>query len=91
MQAIETKYIPATNTRPSRIKATCARGCAIISYPQGLTTTPSHVAAADELVARFIWEDQKKYGTGVNKNPWGRPRITGQLKNGNYVHVFIPS
>lgn len=34
MQAIQTKYLPATNYRGSRIKATCERGSLTIGYSE---------------------------------------------------------
>ena len=33
MQAITTKYLPATNTKGARIKASCEAGSVTISYP----------------------------------------------------------
>ncbi len=85
MQAILTKYLPATNTRGSRIKAMCDRGAITISYPHELNGDACHIAAARALVARFVKEDAARYGT--ERNPWSKPRVCGQLPNGDYAHV----
>ena len=86
MQAIETKYIGPTNYRGSRIKASCERGSIIVSYDDALNSEDAHIAAADALVAKFVKEDEARYGT--NKNPWSAKRIMGGLKKTN-VHVFV--
>lgn len=90
MQAIETKYFPPTNTRGARIKAECARGSVTISFPHELSGDDVHRAAVAALVKKFIAEDEKQYRTPPGKNPWAREFLTGSLKNGNAVHVFIP-
>ena len=88
MQAIITKYLSATNTRGSRIKATCDRGSIIVSYPHELSGSDVHVFAANALVARFADEDSKTYGTPRNENPWLHPRVCGGLPSGDVAHVF---
>ena len=87
MQAIQTKYLPATNYRGSRVKATCERGSITIDYPHELSGDAVHVAAADALVARFVKEDAERYGTKVNT--WSRPRVCGGLPDGTYAHVYV--
>lgn len=89
MQAILTRYLPATNTRGSRIKATCERGSITISYPSECHGEAAHVRAADALVAKFVAEDIKRYGAGAEKNPWQRPRVCGGLPDGSWAHVFV--
>lgn len=64
MQAIVTKYIAATNTRPSRIKATCAAGSVTISYPHELTGQAVHRQAAQALCKKLGW-DCKLLGGGL--------------------------
>lgn len=88
MQAITTKILPATSTKPTRIKAVCARGSAIISYPDAANQEDAHRIAAENLVHRFAREDAKKYGTPYGDNPWIAPRACGQTVSGDYVHVF---
>ena len=92
MQAIETKLIPATNTKPTRIKASCDRGSIIVSTDslsgdQANGSESTHVKAAQALVDRFCAEDLKEYGTPIEKNPWMFSRVVGGTKEG-YAHVF---
>lgn len=88
MQAIQTKLIPATNTKPTRVKASCDRGSIVISYPHELSGKEIHVYVATQLVEKFLTEDRKEYGTPSDRNPWLRRRVVGQLKDGSFVHVF---
>lgn len=88
MQAIITKYLPATNTKPSRIKATCARGSITRSYPHDFSGDSCHAFVANLLVEKFVAEDAKEYGTKPEKNPWAKARILGTLPNGDVCHVF---
>lgn len=87
MQAILTKYLCATNTRGSRIKASCERGSITISYPDELSGDAVHIAAKDALVAKFVKEDAKRYGS--ERNPWSRPTVCGWLSSGEAVHVYV--
>lgn len=75
MQAIQTKYLPATNFKGSRIKAWCERGSITIDYPHD--SNLEHRTAADALVAKFVKEDKAKYGE--HPNPWDKPRASGGL------------
>jgi len=46
--------------------------------------------AVKALVAKFVKEDEKRYG--ANKNPWSCRRIYGGLPKGvgaDYVWVFV--
>ena len=82
-QAILTKYLPATNTRGRRIKATCERGSITVPYPEGSGDVP-HITAARLLREKFIKEDAEKYGS--NHNPWAAPFVCGGIP-GACVHV----
>lgn len=64
MQAIHTKYIGPTNTRGSRIKATCDAGSVTIPYPYDLSGQACHRAAALALVTKLGWDDPH-YGAGL--------------------------
>lgn len=88
MQAITTKYIPCTNTKGSRIKATCERGSITIPHPHELSGEAAHEAAVNALCEKFAKEDLKEYGTPIEKNPWLRPKVCGGTKIG-CVFVFI--
>ncbi len=79
MQAIVTKYIPATNYRGSRIKASCAFGSVTIPYPHELTGMAVHRAAADALVAKLF------------PNLKALPLLGGELPDGRTVFVPDPS
>ena len=73
MQAIQTKYLPCTNSKGSRIKATCAAGSVTVNWNYSSDTKLNHVTAALTL---------------CNKLEWSGDLVTGQLKDGSYVHVF---
>ncbi len=88
MQAIRTNYIPCTNTRGSRIKASCERGSITVPFDHG--AHDPHEVAAVALVARFIEEDFKERGQPKEKNPWARPFVSGGLPDGSFAHVFLP-
>jgi hypothetical protein len=75
MQAIQTKYFGPTNTKGSRIKATCATGSLTIPYPHGLEGQPAHRKAAEALVAKLGWTD-------------GGLLLGGQLPDHSHVFVF---
>ena len=92
MQAIITKYLPTTNTKPARYKATAARGSKFTSIHSGKMLGSfsdgevDHITAAKELISKFIAEDEKSAGKkGVSK--WTMNFSTGVLPNGDYVHV----
>jgi hypothetical protein len=88
MQAIQTKYLPASRYMPSRIKATCDRGSITIPYPHELSGDEVHREAVRKLVAKFILEDEKEFATPASQNTWGRAFISGSLPDGSMVHVF---
>jgi hypothetical protein len=64
-QAIETKYVRATNTRGSRIKATAWGGTITIGYDYALDTDGAHKAAADALIAKMGWNGTFAQGGNV--------------------------
>lgn len=86
-QAIVSRYIPATNTKGSRIKAFCERGSLTISYPDHLSGQACHEYAVKLLCEKFDLEDRKKYGSSIGI--WQRPKAVGQIPGGDYVHCFI--
>lgn len=88
MQAIITKVLPATNTKPTRIKAICARGSITISYPDADNQEEAHVRAAHALATKFAVEDAAHYGTTTIHSTWLAPRVCGQMVRGDYCHVF---
>ena len=89
MQAIQTKYLPPTDTKGARIKATCERGSRTIPYPYELSGDSVHREAALQLIEQFVAEDWKERATPPSQNPWKRAFITGGLPDGSMVHVFL--
>jgi len=51
MQAIATRYLPATNNRPSRMRAWCERGSITVSYHCSGNDMPRY--AAEALCRKF--------------------------------------
>lgn len=91
MQAILTKVLPCTNTKPTRIKATCARGSLTISAPVEFAVSDerAHRHAAQKLCEIFWEEDALRYGSNRQTNPWAGHRAIGCLPNGDFCHVFV--
>lgn len=59
MQAIVTKWLPCTNTKPNRIKASCPAGSLTMSSDHG------HRHVAEKLVEKLGWT-HANYGTLVS-------------------------
>jgi hypothetical protein len=55
MQAIVTKYLPATNIRGSRVKASCAAKSIIRHWDSALNADQNHMAVAKELATMLGW------------------------------------
>jgi len=87
MQSIQTKYLSATDTRGSRIKAKCARGSIVIPFPHDLSGDDIHRAAVLALATRFLDEDSSK-GTPRETNFWNRAFVSGSLPDGSMAHIF---
>lgn len=81
MQAIQTKYLPVTNTRQSRIKAFCAAGSLTIGYPHELSGQAVHRKAAEALAAKLGW-------TAATSKGYANGLLGGSLPNGDYVFMF---
>lgn len=71
-QAIVTKFMPPTNTKGSRIKATCAAKSVTVAWVDHLNTTDNHREAI-----RVI----------LQKLGWGGSWVVGSLPGGGYVAV----
>lgn len=76
MDAIQTKYLPATDKRGSRIKAWNNAGSITIPYPHELHGQAVHRAAAEALAAK----------QGMN-TPFFGPLLGGSVPGG-FVFVF---
>ena len=79
MQAIETRYLPATDHKPARVRAICAAGSIIVPYdydaPHG---EGPHLTAALALCAKLGWNEVQLVSGAVPSNPKG------------YVFCLIP-
>ena len=61
MQAITTKYLPATNTKGARIKASCEAGSVTISYPhEAQRGHEAHAEAVYALADKLDWEAYRR-------------------------------
>ena len=89
MQAIQSKFLPATDHKGSRIKATCERGSITIPYPHELSGEFVHRLAVTKLVWKFLEEDYAKNRTAPESNPWSRDFSSGTLPDGTVAHVFL--
>lgn len=54
-QAIVTKYLGATVSRPPRIKATAVAGSIALEYDDGISADKNHIAAAKYFAEKFQW------------------------------------
>lgn len=80
MKAILTSYLPCTNFRPSRIKAS-AEGVKSIAYTcDELENSGAHNAESRHELAARKFADAKG---------WNRELISGGLPNGDFAHCFI--
>ena len=76
MIAIQTKYLGATNYKPSRIKAwTCNGHSAVVSYDHALSNHKLHFTAVKALVEK-------------NKLDWDISRMTYGGTDHGYVFTF---
>jgi len=66
MQYIQTKFLPASNTKGSRIKATTSFGndSITIAYDYSLDTEQAHAKAAMKLARKLEWNGE--YAAGGN-------------------------
>lgn len=59
MQAIRTKYCGPTNTRGSRIQASCEAKTIYVPYNHALNSDANHRAACEELMLAMGWTADK--------------------------------
>lgn len=90
MQSIVTKYLPPTNCKGSRYKATCAAAEITVSANHALGIDDNHEAARRELCRKMAQTCHDTYGSPLDDSLWTRPMVTGGLPNGDFVHVFLP-
>lgn len=81
MQAITTKYLSATNTKPSRIKAECEAGSLTLPF-----------SVCDEVgELRGETPDQRCAYALMRKLGWDNDLASGTVKDGTGVHVLVPA
>jgi hypothetical protein len=66
MQSIQVKYLPATNTQPARLKATCEGG-SIIEPRDHLEASEQALSLAFKLSNQLNW-NVKEFSRGTFKN-----------------------
>jgi len=72
-QAIVTKFLSPTNTKGTRIKATCAAGSLTLNWEYEESSEENHRLAAQKLRDRLGWSGSL---------------ISGCLPDGNYCHCL---
>jgi len=70
MQAIRTRYYGPTNTRGSRIVASCEAGRVSMGYNHALNIEGNHAAAARLLLAKFGWNGVYHGGVYDHDHYW---------------------
>jgi len=71
MKCIRTRFIPATDTRGSRISADDGDGNKItMSWDHALSTTGNHGAAANALCEKMSWTGEMTMGWHKNYGYW---------------------
>lgn len=78
MQAILTKWLAGTNTKPNRLKAYCGSGYSV-TLGANSTQWASHDVRAHKHVAELLKDKMK----------WEGELLGGQTKEG-YAFVFVP-
>lgn len=63
MKAIQTKFVPTSNTRPARVKAWIKGNAATVSWDHGLEVVDNHGAAARKLAESLKWSGRLVGGT----------------------------
>ena len=83
MQAIQTKVLPATNTKGTRIKAWCADGQLTMDYYDAVESAggSAYMEEAHAHVALKLREKLKWHHVPANL-------ITGELPDGTFAHIY---
>jgi hypothetical protein len=88
MQAIITKFLCPTNFRGSRYQAKCEAMTVTVAADHALNAEENHLAVCAELCRRMDARNLAKYGSKAAQ--WTKPKASGQIPSGEYVHVFLP-
>jgi hypothetical protein len=84
MQAIITRYLPPTQTKPARLKAFCSRGS--ITVTEDCSREHAHIMAAKILINKFRIEDDNA-ANKTNSSKWSLTFVTGMMPSGDYCHL----
>lgn len=76
-QAIETKFIRATNVTGERIRASAWGGSVTVGYDYALNTEDAHKAAADALIAKMGWTGTFAQGGNAKGNGYVFVNVEG--------------
>jgi len=88
MKAIQTKYLGATNHKPSRIKAWAdGWGSKTIGYPHEYNTERAHYHAALALIDKV----NKDFHNNIPERMLKAPTVSGGLPNGDWCFCFKDS
>lgn len=75
MQAIETRFFGPTETRGSRIRASCEGGSLYVPYDHALDREANHREACKRLCEKLCWDSDRFFG--------------GWLASGQYAWVPV--
>lgn len=94
MQAIRTRYCAPTNTRGSRIAASCNAGRLVVDMEHEFGIEENHFLAAKLLAEKLgWWTEESCAGRRIQDGrvAYGE-LVTGSLPDSSFVHVFaVPS
>lgn len=76
-QAIETRYLFATNTKGARIKASAYSGNVTVPYDYALDVQDAHKVAADALIAKMGWQGTFAQGGNAKGNGYVFVNVEG--------------
>jgi len=76
-QAIETKYLGATNTKGARIKATAWAGSVTLPYDHALSAEKNHKKAAFALLLKLRWNGTYAQGANVKGDGYHFVNVEG--------------
>jgi hypothetical protein len=76
-QAIETKYLGATNAKGGRIKATAWAGSITLPYDHALDVQENHKKAAFALLLKLRWNGKYAQGANVKGNGYYFVNVEG--------------
>lgn len=70
MQAIETRYCGPTETKGSRIRASCEGGSLYVSYDNALDPEENHYAAVKKLCAKLGRDAARFFGGSLDSGKY---------------------